>query len=202
MEIIKHHLYQANQKPYPFQASPNVGGQLKARYLIMHYTVFNTVEQTIATLTDPKIQASAHLIIGRNGEIVQLVPFNQVAWHAGKSTWQNMDNLNQHAIGIELVNVGYVTRTQSGKWLSWFGDEIDERQLVEMKHKNSDQFQHWEIYSDLQLSTALTVSRLLIQIYDLKDILGHDDIAPNRKTDPGPAFPMTDFRAKLFDFER
>jgi len=198
MKIINHRLYHIDQKPYPFQASPNKGGALKARYLIMHYTVFNTVEQTIARLTDPEIQASAHLVIGRNGEITQLVPFNRVAWHAGKSVWQGIEKMNQHAIGIELVNVGYVTRENNEKWVNWFGDEISENQLVEIKHKNTDQLQHWEIYPEAQLSTALAVSRLLIQTYDLIDILGHDDVAPDRKTDPGPAFPMADFRAELF----
>jgi len=198
MKIIQHRLYQTNQKPYSFQMSPNKGGELKARYLILHYTVFNTIEQTIATLTDSKFQVSAHLIIGRQGEIMQLVPFNRVAWHAGKSAWQGLENLNQYAIGIELVNAGYVTRTEDGKWVNWFGDEMDERQLIEMKHKNDEQYRHWEIYPEAQLSTALTVSQLLIQTYDLIDILGHDDIAPHRKTDPGPAFPMTDFRTQLF----
>jgi len=198
MKIINHYLYDDLQKPYVFQASPNVSAELQARYLIMHYTVFNTMAQTVAALTDPKNQVSAHIVIDRNGEIIQLVPFNRVAWHAGKSRWQSLEGMNQYAIGIELVNVGYVTRTDDEKWRSWFGDEIDEKRLVKLKHKNSDIFQYWEIYSDKQLATALRVARLLVQTYDLKDILGHDDIAPDRKTDPGPAFPIANFRDELF----
>jgi N-acetylmuramoyl-L-alanine amidase len=199
MKIINHRLYHRIQSPYPFQISPNVGSELSAHYLIMHYTVFNTMEKTVAALIDAKNSASAHLVIGRNGEITQLVPFNRVAWHAGKSRWQELEGMNHYAIGIELVNVGYVTRTNDEKFVNWFGDEIDFQRLIALKHKNNQETRYWEIYPEKQLSTALAVSRLLVQVYDLKDILGHDDIAPDRKVDPGPAFPMADFRATLFN---
>ena len=110
------------------------------------------------------IEVSAHLLIRRNGELVQFVAFDQRAWHAGPSCHQGRDNCNDFSIGIEL-------------------EGTDE-----------------EAYTDPQYRVLAGVTRALIDYYpDLEPdrIVGHSDIAPGRKTDPGPAFDWSRFRCLL-----
>ncbi|MTV47313.1 N-acetylmuramoyl-L-alanine amidase, partial [Streptococcus pneumoniae] len=78
----------------------------------------------VAWLADPAARASAHVIIGRDGGVVQMVDFNRKAWHAGQSAWGKVDGLNQCSIGIELVNVGKVTKRKDGKLISWSNQVI------------------------------------------------------------------------------
>jgi len=98
----------------------NVGGPIDARFLIIHYTAGPSVASAVRTLTRGRgaKPVSAHIVIGRAGEIVQLSPFNLVTWHAGRSRWQSggHDNhdLNRLAIGIELVNAGPLTESSEG----------------------------------------------------------------------------------------
>ena len=87
MKILRHRLVEDDNKPYPYVASPNVGGQLLHRYLIIHYTAGPNVDVAINSLTNPHRPVSAHLVIGRDGSLTQLVTFSRVAWHAGASRW-------------------------------------------------------------------------------------------------------------------
>ncbi|MDY6993126.1 MAG: N-acetylmuramoyl-L-alanine amidase [Pseudomonadota bacterium] len=199
MKIINHLLHDANEKPYSFRATPNMGKEdLKAKYLVMHYTAGPHAEQAVNWLTNPRAKASAHLVIGRDGNITQLVPFNKVAWHAGRSYWHGISGLNDYAIGIELDNAGVLSRSIEGQWVAWFGDVIASEQVLEAVHKNETSPRGWQLYTPEQLYVALEVASELIEYYRLRDIIGHDDIAPTRKTDPGPAFPLENFRGRLF----
>lgn len=199
MKIVDHQLCQDDGTPYPYQPSPNVGGQLsELYYLVMHYTAGPSAEQAVNWLTNPAARASAHLVIGRDGGITQLVKFDTVAWHAGRSSWNGLSGLNKYSIGIELDNAGPVTRS-GNQWKAWFsGGVYEDNEVIEAIHKNRSTMQGWQLYTPDQLYAALEVSAVLTQHYQLRDILGHDDIAPRRKTDPGPAFPMDAFRSRLF----
>jgi N-acetylmuramoyl-L-alanine amidase len=187
--------------------SPNKGGSLKRlSYLVMHYTAGTSLEGTIRTFSDPAQQKSAHLVIGRDGALVQMVSFNQVAWHAGPSSWKPKGNLlpikslNFYTIGIEMVNAGPLTRTQDGKFFAWWGAEISPREVVEVNPSLPTSFgkRYWHHFPEEQINAAIDVARTLVDTYHLQDVLGHSDIAPGRKTDPGPAFPMSNFKSVLF----
>lgn len=195
MKIINHLLHDDNNVPYPFEESPNSGGSLKHEYLVMHFTAGRTAKSAVRWLTKPKAKASAHLVIGRDGSITQLVPFNVRAWHAGRSSWEGKTRLNKYSIGIELVNAGRLKR-QGGQWKSWFDAVYDDEDVLEATHKNESSPSGWHIYTEAQLEAAMDVANLLVDEYGLQDVIGHDDIAPHRKNDPGPAFPMESFRAK------
>ena len=201
MRVVDHRLCHEDGSPYPYRNSPNVGGGLNPQYLVMHYTAGRSAEQSISWFTRSQARASAHLVIGRDGSITQMVPFNRVAWHAGKSQWQSLSGMNQYSIGIELDNAGTLTRSSDGLWRAWFGDPYEQRDVIEAVHKNDTQMRAWHLYTPQQLFAALEVSNLIVQEYQLKDILGHDDVSPGRKTDPGPAFPMETFRSRLFGRE-
>ena len=162
----------------------------------MHYTAGRSAASSINWLTNADAKASAHLVIGRDGSITQLVPFNRIAWHAGTSRWEGLTGMNSHSIGIELDNAGILTR-QGGKWKAWFGGEYVDEDVVEAVHKHESQMRGWHGYTEDQIGSTLEVGRLLVKHYKLKDVIGHDDIAPGRKQDPGPAFPIESFRAAV-----
>ena len=129
------------------------------KFLIFHYTGMRTEKTAIERLTDIKSRVSAHYLIKQNGEIITLVPDLYTAWHAGKSVWKNYSSLNKDSIGIEIVNPGH-----------------------DINYKK---------FSKIQLAALVKLSKFLIKKYKInsKDILGHSDIAPERKKDPGEKFP-------------
>lgn len=196
MKLIDHRLCKDDGTPYPFVETPNHGAKLTAEFLVMHFTALESPQAAIDLLKKRETQASAHLIIGREGSITQMVPFDTVAWHAGKSFWDGRHGLNPFSIGIELDNAGRLTR-QGSKWVTWFGKQIPDEEVIEATHKNETSPTGWHAYTAAQLQVALEVGTLLVQTYKLKDVIGHDDIAPRRKNDPGPAFPMMNFRGRL-----
>ena len=129
------------------------------KFLILHYTGMKTEKAAINRLTDIESRVSAHYLIKQNGEIITLVPDLYTAWHAGKSVWKNYTSLNKDSIGIEIVNPGH-----------------------DINYKK---------FSKIQLAALVRLSKFLIKKYriNLKNILGHSDIAPERKKDPGEKFP-------------
>ena len=196
MQVKRGFLHNDTGDQLPFVRSPNQRGDLSPRYLVMHYTAGASAESSIAHLTKSGADASAHVVIGRDGAVTQLVAFNKVAWHAGASRWQGLQGLNQHSIGIELDNAG-ILDGGPGAWRSWFKRVYADDDVVVAVHKHDGIERGWHEYTEAQIGAAMEVSEALFQRYHLIDILGHDDIAPERKQDPGPAFPMERFRSRL-----
>lgn len=184
--------------------SPNKGGALappKCQFLVAHYTAGPSLKGTIDRFKDPKSQVSAHLVIDRDGRIVQTVPFNRAAWHAGVSSWKKLKGLNAYSIGIEMVNAGWLKRSEGGNFFTWWGSKIeDSNDVLEVDPKALGSFgrHYWHAFPEAQISAFVEIAQFLIGQYGLQDVLGHSDIAPGRKTDPGPAFPMDNIRSALF----
>lgn len=195
MNIVDHILHD-DDRPVNLVESPNRGGRLEPRYLVIHYTAGRDAAGSIRWLSDEAARASAHLVIARDGTVTQLVPFDQVAWHAGVSRWNGVQGLNRHSIGIELDNAGKLER-KGGRWCAWFGDAFEEDEVMVATHRHDDRPCGWHLYPPAQLDATLEVARALIRTYGLREVLGHEDISPGRKSDPGPAFPMGSFRARL-----
>lgn len=195
MKISNHRLVFDNNAPYPFIASPNYsrGKTLQPDYIIIHYTAGSSADASIRWLCNSQANASAHIVIGRDGEITQLVNFNKVAWHAGRSSWDDKNYLNSYSIGIELDNAG-VLRKQGDQWVTWFGKAIDESEVMVATHKNRSEEAGWHTYTSAQIEACRELCSALCAKYPIKEILGHDDIAPQRKTDPGPAFPLSNIQ--------
>jgi N-acetylmuramoyl-L-alanine amidase len=105
--------------------------------------------------------------------------------------------MNKYSLGIELDNPGRLVRTVAG-WRSLsLGINYPADACIEATHKHETKPAGWHLYPQAQLEVAFTLASLLFEAYNLKDIVGHDDIAPMRKSDPGPVFPMTSFRGRL-----
>ena len=128
-------------------------------FIIVHYTGMNNESQAIKRLCDFKSKVSSHYFIKNNGTIINLVPNLYEAWHAGKSYWKNYKSLNKYSIGIEINNPGH-----------------------DYKYTN---------FSIKQILSLKKLLKYLIKEYKIKpkNVLGHSDIAPDRKKDPGEKFP-------------
>jgi N-acetylmuramoyl-L-alanine amidase len=194
MKVRNHRLVLDSGAQVPFRQSPHQGATLSPEYLVIHYTAGASAESSIEWFLRPEAKASAHLVIGRSGSITQLVRFDRVAWHAGKSRWADRVGLNAWSIGIELDNAGQLVRHPDG-WRTKWGRSVSPTDVIEDVHKNGGPLAGWHAYTKEQLEVAQVVAAVLVSHYGLKDVIGHDDIAPARKTDPGPAFPMSSFRA-------
>ena len=131
----------------------------EVKFIIFHYTGMKKENQAITRLTNFKSKVSSHYLIKNNGEILTLVPDLHVAWHAGISSWKNYKSINKYSIGIEISNPGH-----------------------EYSYKK---------FSKEQVKSIIKLSTYLIKKYNIKPnfILGHSDIAPDRKKDPGEKFP-------------
>ncbi|SFC30620.1 N-acetylmuramoyl-L-alanine amidase [Flexibacter flexilis DSM 6793] len=178
----------------------NVGGVIDPQFIIIHFTAGQSAESSVEWFKNPSAKASAHLVIGRDGKIIQLVDFNKMAWHAGKSKWADFNGFNNFSIGIELDNPGRLTKV-GDRYLSWFKAEYSKDNVVEMPHKHEKGNSYWYEYTKEQIDACMKVCKLIMEKYHIQDILGHDDIAPYRKDDPGPLFPMESFRSKLLGRE-
>jgi len=129
------------------------------KLIVVHYTGMQSRIESVRRLLSLKHKVSCHYLIDRKGEILKMVDDNKVAWHAGKSKWKNYNNLNKYSIGIELVNKGH---------------ELG-----------------YEKFTISQVNNLIKLCQNLKKKYKIKNsnIVGHSDIAPLRKKDPGEKFP-------------
>ena len=180
--------------------SPNRGDRFAAGQpdsIVIHFTAGASAESAIQTLCDPARQVSAHLVVARDGAISQLLPFDIVGWHAGRSSWQDRTSLNQYSIGIEVDNAGRLAETDGNRYLTWFGREYGAEEVVRAVHRNEAEPSCWQRFQPAQITVVEELCRLLIDEYGITSILGHEEIAPGRKDDPGPAFPLDEMRQRL-----
>ncbi len=141
--------------------SPNFNDRIgfdKPTMILMHYTGMKTAAEAIHRLTDPSSSVSAHYVIAEDGSLFHLVPENLRAWHAGKSFWRGCKDVNSASIGIEICNPGH-------------------------EHGYVDFTPH-------QMDAVIRLSEKLIAQYEIHpwNIVGHSDVAPLRKVDPGERF--------------
>jgi N-acetylmuramoyl-L-alanine amidase len=200
MQIINHRLCHDDGTPYTFFPNKNYPPNTKAvcEYLVIHYTTGTNPQQTINWFKNPAAQASAHLLLTREGEFYQFVPFDTVGWHAGYSQWADRKSLNRYSIGIEVDNAGALVK-KNGVYMRqqrvFAPDEV-----IETNHKLEYSIRGWEKYPPAQMTALLEVAKLLKATYNFGDVVGHDDISLSGKTDPGPAFDTDAFRDEVMGF--
>ena len=141
--------------------SPNYNARplgTKVDILVVHYTGMIGPTEALERLRDPATEVSAHYLISQSGHVIQLVSEKKRAWHAGISSWRNNSNINDRSIGIELENPGHE-----------FG---------------------YQEFSDPQINSLVNIARDIIVRHTIpkRNVVGHSDIAPTRKKDPGEFF--------------
>ena len=127
--------------------------------LVLHYTGMRTADEAVARLCDPEAQVSAHYVVDEDGAILRLVAEERRAWHAGKGGWQGETDCNAASIGIEIVNPGHE-----------FG---------------------YRDFPEVQIDAVISLINDIRTRWTIPDarIIGHSDLAPERKQDPGERFP-------------
>ena len=132
--------------------------------LVLHYTGMESGAAALGRMRDPAAKVSAHYMVWEDGRIARLVAENDRAWHAGVSTWQGMDDLNSRSVGIEIVNGGHDFPAPDGSLPP---------------------------YPDAQIVAVIALGREIMAHHAIPQtgLVGHSDIAPTRKIDPGEHFP-------------
>lgn len=140
--------------------SPNCNDRkLPINMVVLHYTEMKPVETALDRLCDPEAGVSAHYVISEEGEVTLLVPEEKRAWHAGVSYWRGVRDVNSASIGIELDHPGHGLG--------------------------------YRPFAEAQIDALIPLLHSIIQRYDIPraNVVGHSDVAPQRKTDPGELFP-------------
>jgi len=169
--------------------------------IVIHYTAGPSASSAMNTFKDPSVKVSVHVLIDEDGNLTQLIPFNKVAWHAGKSAWLDRNRLNPYSIGIEIVNAGRLEKC-GDTWRSWFGKCYPENRVIRATHRNETTESWWHVYTEEQITATFELCKELAKTYDIRYILGHEEISPGRKCDPGPAFPLDKIRERLLHGNR
>lgn len=149
---VKSHFLFLDGKRVEFRPSPNHGGVIKPRLIVIHYTGDNSLPGALSWLCARQSKVSAHLVIAKDGAVYQLLPLNVAGWHAGASSYNGQSGVNAFSIGIENVGLG-------------------------------------DVWPDAQVEANRAVIAALSDAYAIEDIVGHCDVAPGRKIDPGPHYP-------------
>ena len=180
VQIIKNDAGAETIDPVTYKS---VGQNFRQRFIILHYTALDD-ENSIKVLTEQEV--SAHFLITTRDEesIYNLVPEDKRAWHAGESEWKSSKNLNDSSIGIEIVNLG-------------LNEDILDDTDVGVERALKNQYRQAP-YTEEQIKKIAILVKYLSEKYEIapENILGHSDVAPQRKLDPGPMFPWKELYDK------
>ena len=208
MEVKAHRLYGKN---VDFVEATSYGRNktIVPDSIIVHYTAGPSGSSTVKYFSRKNAKLSAHLVVHEDGKVTQMVPFDKKAYHAGRSYYDGRSSFNGFSIGIEISNPGYLTKNPKGDgYVTWWEKKksspkpIDASMVFEGKHRNSvTTAKYWHKYTQEQIDAVTEICKAIFDGYEIKYILGHEEIAPGRKTDPGPAFPLDKLRDEIFKKE-
>jgi N-acetylmuramoyl-L-alanine amidase len=204
VRIVDHKLIGVTMKveQIPDKWTPEFKGP--PRIAVIHYAVTESAGVTADVLKardqGDKDYASCHVTIDSTGRVIQMVPFNRRANHAGPSTYDGLSDVGAFSLGIEISNPGPLIKQPDGSLRTSYGKRWDGG-AVEAFHKGGlapKNWTHWAEYSQVELDLCAHICALWKREYGIVDVVGHDEIAPGRKFDPGPAFPMDWLRETIF----
>lgn len=158
--------------------------------IVLHATDGANAMSSAHYLARGDTSVSAHLVIARSGQVIQLLPFNVRAWHAGMSEYAGRKGLNDFSIGIEMDNAGRLHR-RGVRFFSWFNKEYSPEEVFTTVENGHAAYYHR--YTQAQVCRVVEICILLKSRYLIRWLLRHSDITP-RKVDPGPAFPFDEVK--------
>lgn len=196
---------------YSFVRSPNfsVGRTRPISAIVLHFTGSPSIEGTVRWFQNPNSKVSAHFVSGRDGNIAQMVLEQDTAWHAGKASLAGDPHVNSMSIGIELVNWGELVRS-GNEFFCWpaknpsapigHPDRVEYTRPYSAAQFGDPKFANgkwWAPYSLLQVVAVTKLCTELCKRYPTitpERIVGHEDVAPGRKNDPGPLLDIQEIR--------
>ena len=159
--------------------------------IVLHYTAGTSAEGSSVYLSRPDTRVSAHVVVGRLGEVIQLTPFDLEAWHAGASAYKGSTGLNRCSVGIELDNLGRLEE-RNGIFVAECGKVVTPEEVY--THRDGS---HWHRYTGAQVAALTEICRLLRKCYPVRYVVGHSDVT-GRKQDPGPALTECGFDGYVY----
>jgi len=199
IEVKNHKLFEAG-KQVKFVPTPNITkGAFAPDTIIIHFTAGSSASSALKTMLAGR-PASAHLLIDKenNTEVTQLADFSVQTWHAGKSSYGKRIGYNKYSIGIEIDNPGPITKKADGTFETWYKKPVPKEAVYNGSHRNKvTKCQYWHKYTKAQIGKVYEICKALKEAYGIKYVLGHEEISPGRKSDPGPAYPLDKLRADL-----
>lgn len=184
----------------PFYQTQNFGMSMEPEAIVLHYSSGRNLMSTVRWFQSTESRSSAHVIIGRDGKIAQMVPFNVSALHCGMSSLNGKEKCNQFTIGIELCNWGKLSY-RNGMYYTAANTAVHEQDVVAIQHKFSqNKLMYWEKYTEDQVLACIDVCKRIVEKYPkIKLLVGHDDVAypQGREVDPGPALDMSRIRKEI-----
>ncbi len=198
--ILNHRLH-INDSPVEYFLTPNRTKNfiLKPEGILVHDTAGRLDGNTsVNWFMNRNANASAHLVIHRDGKITQLAPFNTKTWHAGRSNLAGRAGVNNFSIGIEIVNPGKLMPLGSGQYRAWFGKVFNKTDFVIVEKTTAEHGAGgWMDYTVEQLDAVEAIGIVLFEKYNLQWIWPHWKVSPGRKQDTNPLFPLEHLQSKL-----
>lgn len=193
---IKNGILHDAARPVRWAKAHSSGGAMAPRMIVVHDTAgscrkFSSVEW----FQSSECETSAHFVVERDGTITQLVSTGKRAYHAGVSNWKGVSGLNSCSVGIEIVNPGKLDEKGHADW----GKAAEPKEIVKRASPNHGSG-YWLAYTPEQIKAVTAICRAVVDEYpDCNEIVTHWEIAPKRKIDPNPLFPLDELRRAVFD---
>lgn len=197
-------ILQTDAANFRLQPARWVGDEITPDIVVLHDTASRlTTEAAANYLADNDRKVSVHFVVGRDGRLVQQVPVDKRANHAGRSEYHGRKGCNDFSVGIELVNPGRMTRLNQTTALAWYGRRfgIAEHDIQEIE---TPEHGHglWMPHTEAQLDTLIDLLQALFNgVVSLKDIVTHWYVSPGRKVDTNPLFPLEHIRSLILGRE-
>ena len=207
-EVRKNLLYTEDDRQYKFIPALETNYKSKRTrndedidFVVIHTTTGTQVQSSINHFQSPRSGVSAHLIIGRDGRVIQMVPFNHAAYHSGSGIWEGAGSTNDHSIGIEVDNAGKLTQKLDGRYARRT-TIIPEDQVEWVRHWKSWSERPWHKFTPIQLDVTEAVVLALKEHYQkIHELLEHERLSLRIRSDPGPLFPMKKLRKAVLGRE-
>lgn len=195
--VANHKLYKDGQQ-VRWNKTPNQSKVITPTVVVLHDTAGPSLKSAENWFEQSKANASAHIVLGRDGEIVQMGDFNRKLYHAGRSKWNGRPYVNDFAIGIEIVNPGQLKKGSDGKYRPWYNMTYEDTNTPgqgdiregSQKYAGISWSGYWMDYTPEQIESVVGILIALKDKYPIKDIVTHWMISPGRKVDPNPLFPL------------
>ena len=196
---IEAHRLRIDGKPVGYRETPNRSGTIQPEVIVLHDTASRLDMSSVDWLCNKQAKASAHFVVGRAGEIVQLAPTNVATWHAGVSSYRGRSGVNAFSIGIEIVNPGRMERLGDDAARAWYGQVFEVHEAFILPKTTAEHGAGmWMAYTAAQVEAVSAIVAAARTAYpSIAGITTHYEISPGRKVDVNPLFPLDEVRARF-----